>query len=69
MEAGMSKDGKKPDSVTRKTEFVIAPTFSPWLEKTVIKKGTDTFTGYGWSSKEADKNAGDKFRKGAKDKH
>lgn len=65
----MGKDNKKPDSLTRKTEFVVAPSLSPWLEKTVIKKGGDTFTGYGWTREEADKNAGDRFRKGAKDKH
>ncbi len=64
-ETGMAKQGKMPDSVTHSSEFVIAPT--PWLEKTVIRKGNDTYTGYGWSREEADKNAGKKYKTGKKD--
>lgn len=63
----MAKRDERPDNVTHSTEFVIAPRLSPWVEKTVIHKGKDTYTGYGWNRKEADKNAGGKYRKGKKD--
>lgn len=63
----MAKGDSKPDNITRSTEFVIAPRLSPWLEKTVIKKGDDTYTGYGWTREEADKNAGEKYRRGDSD--
>jgi hypothetical protein len=63
----MAKRDKTPDKVTHSSEFVIAPKLSPWLEKTVIRKGGKTYTGYGWTREEADKNAGAKYRKGTKD--
>lgn len=63
----MSKDDKGPDKVTHSTEFVIAPRLSPWVEKTVVEKGSNTYTGYGWTREEADKNAGEKYNEGKKD--
>jgi len=63
----MKKNDKGPDEVTHKTEFVIAPRLSPWVEKTVIEKGGNTYTGYGWTRNEANKNAGAKYNQGEKD--
>lgn len=58
----------KPDSVTHSTEFVIAPRISPWVEKTVIEKDDQTYTGYGWDRDEANRNAGEKYNEGKPDK-
>jgi hypothetical protein len=61
----MSKNDKAPDSVTHSTEFVIG--HQPFLDKTVIHKDDDTYTGYGWDRDEADRNAGEKYERGKKD--
>ena len=61
----MSKNDKAPDSVTHSTEFVIG--HQPFLDKTVIHKDDDTYTGYGWDRDEADRNAGVKYERGKKD--
>jgi hypothetical protein len=64
--AEVAKDDKAPDKVSHDTEFVIAP--QPWLEKTTIEKGSNTYTGYGWTQEEADANAGRKYNEGESDK-
>ena len=63
----MAKRDRTPDSITHTSKFVIAPRLSPWLEKAVIRKGGKTYTGYGWTAEQADKNAGEKYRKGKED--
>jgi len=57
----MSGKDKKPDAIYR-----YAPPIGP--QSTTLKKGKGTYTGYGWTKERADKHAGDKYRRGEKDK-
>lgn len=61
----MGKDDNAPDKVTHDSEFVVG--HQPWVEKTTIEKGSETYTGYGWTREEADRNAGEKYNEGKKD--
>ena len=60
----MAKNSK-PDHVEHTKEVWIPVLSEP--DKTIIHKGDDTYTGYGWSRDEADKNAGEKYSNGEKD--
>lgn len=63
----MSKKGK-PDSVSHKNYSVaFLPNIGPQIHETTVKKGKSTFTGVGWDRKEANKKAGDNYRKGKRD--
>ncbi len=61
-----SKDDKAPDKVTHETEFVIGHRL--FFDKTIIHEDGDTYTGYGWDKDRADKNAGEKYSRGEKDR-
>ena len=61
-----SKNDKEPDKVTHDSEFVIG--HKPYVEVTKIEKDGETTTGLGWTREEADKNAGEKYSRGEKDK-
>lgn len=66
----MSKD-KEPDDVMHRQESSIPfmPTgIGPTIHSTEIEKGKDTYTGYGWTEDEANKNAGEKYNRDEKDK-
>ena len=62
----MAKKDSDPDSVTHTKEVWIPILSEP--DKTIIRKDSDTYTGYGWSREQADRNAGEKYRNGEKDK-
>lgn len=73
MEDAMSKDkdDSAPDSVNRSSESRIPGDITHLggeIHHTEIEKGSNTYTGHGWTREEADKNAGDKYREGDKDK-
>lgn len=61
---------KAPDSINRSSEAAIPGDvlhIGPEIHKTELEKGPNTYTGHGWTQEEADKNAGDNYRKGEKD--
>jgi hypothetical protein len=65
------KDDRAPDSVNRSSEAAIPGDIGhlgPEIHKTELEKGSATYTGHGWTQEEADKNAGDRYRDGVKDK-
>jgi hypothetical protein len=57
-------DDKTPDRVEHTKERILLEE----ADKTIIHKGSETYTGYGWSREQADKSAGEKYSKGQKDK-
>ena len=57
----MSDNDKKPDSVKHETTTAV-PTFEK-IHTTTITKGTKTYTHSGWTEKEANEGAGDKYNK------
>jgi len=59
----------EPDVVTHKSFFgALLPIPGTEVYETTVHKGNASYTGYGWSRREADKNADDKYREGKKDK-
>lgn len=65
----MSKKGdKEPDKVTHDTFSALWPGFGPLIHVVTIHKDDATYTGYGYSEEEANKEAGEKYSKGDKDK-
>jgi hypothetical protein len=70
MEVSMADKDNEPDDISRSSEAAIPGDIAhlgPEIHTTEIQKGTNTYTGSGWTEEEADKNAGDKYRKGEKD--
>ncbi len=67
----MAKD-KSPDKCTHSTEsplpFGVDLGLLDPIHKTKIEKDGETYTGYGWTEKESNKNAGEKYNKGQKDR-
>ncbi len=61
----MARNDKEPDYVEHGREVWIPILSEP--HKTVIHKGEDTCTGYGWTRDDADKSAGEKCGNGEKD--
>jgi hypothetical protein len=64
------EDDRAPDSISRSSEAAIPGDIAhigPEIYETELTKGSDTYTGHGWSQEEADKDAGDKYRKGERD--
>lgn len=62
----MSKSSK-PDKVSRDSASFFGTGIGE-VHKTTIHKGGSTYTGKGTSRDAADKEAGDKYRKGYKDR-
>jgi hypothetical protein len=59
-----------PDHVQHKSFWgAFLPIPGTEIHTTTIRKGKDTYTGYGSSRPQADKKAGDKYRDGRKDRH
>ncbi len=61
---------KDPDYVTHDEHGSIPfmpAGIGPTIHSTTVHKGEDTYTGYGWSEDEANKNAGEKYSQGDKD--
>ena len=66
----MGKDDKAPDSVSHTVESSIPfapPGIGPDIHKTEITKDNETTTGYGGTREEANKDAGDRYRRGERD--
>jgi hypothetical protein len=66
----MAGKDKEPDSVSHKQESSIPfmpPGIGPTIHSTTVRKGKDTYTSYGSSEEEANKNAGEKYSEGEKD--
>ena len=64
----MAKE-KEPDKVTHEVEGSIPfIPIGPMIHTTTIHKDGETYTGHGWSEEEANKDAGEKFSKGEKDR-
>lgn len=61
----MSKHDNTPDRVTHSTEFILG--HQPTVDKTIIEKDGETYTGYGWNQEQANKNAGERYNQGKKD--
>ncbi len=58
-----------PDAITHNSFFgAFLPIPGTKVHETTVRKGDNTYTGYGNTRQEADKNAGDKYREGSKDK-
>jgi hypothetical protein len=58
-----------PDAVTHNSFWgAFLPIPGTEVHETTIQKDDDNYTGYGSSREEADKNAGEKYREGRKDK-
>jgi hypothetical protein len=58
-----------PDHVSRSSCWgAILPIPGTEIHTTTISKDNDTYTGYGWSRSESDKEAGDKYHDGQKDR-
>lgn len=58
-----------PDSVTHDSFWgAFLPIPGTEVHTTTIHKDEDTYTGYGWSRSQSDKEAGDKYRDGERDK-
>lgn len=63
----MSKKGSSPDKVSRMSASFLGTGIGE-AHKTTIHKGGATYSGKGVSRSEADKKAGDNYRKGRKDR-
>ncbi len=63
----MSKKGSDPDRVSRQSASIFGLGIGE-AHKTTIHKGGATYSGKGTSRSAADKEAGDKYRKGYKDR-
>lgn len=66
----MSGNDKEPDKVTHKQESSIPfmpDGIGPTIHSTTIHKDGETYTGYGSSEDEANKEAGEKYSDGKKD--
>ena len=63
----MSKKGSSPDKVSRMSASFLGTGIGE-AHKTTVHKGGTTYSGKGVSRSEADKKAGDNYRKGRKDK-
>jgi hypothetical protein len=64
------KDHSAPDSISRDSEAAIPGDIAhlgPEIHETTLSKGLNTYTGKGYTSEEADKKAGDRYRRGEKD--
>lgn len=58
-----------PDHVQHKSFWgAFLPIPGTEIHTTTIRKGNDRYTGYGSSRQQADQKAGDKYRKGEKNK-
>lgn len=62
----MSKKGSTPDKITRDSASILG--IFGEVHKTTVHKGSSTYTGKGTSREAADKEAGDKYRQGYKDR-
>jgi hypothetical protein len=62
----MSKKHNEPDDIKRDSNSLFGTGFFT-VHETRIEKGSETYTGYGDTKEEADKEAGDKYRTGDKD--
>lgn len=62
-----TKKGSEPDKISRDSASVLGLGIGE-VYKTTIHKGGATYTGKGTSREAADKEAGDKYRKGYKDR-
>ena len=62
----MSKKHNEPDDIKRSSNSLFGTGFST-VHTTKIEKGSESYTGHGDTSDEADKKAGDKYRTGDKD--
>jgi hypothetical protein len=63
-------DDKTPDSISHSVESSIPfmpPGIGPDIHITEITKDNETTTGYGGTREEANKDAGDKYRRGERD--
>jgi hypothetical protein len=63
----MGKKGSKPDKVSRQSASFLGLGIGE-AHKTTIHKGGATYSGKGTTKNAADKAAGDKYRKGYKDR-
>jgi len=63
----MGRKDSKPDGVRRDSASFLGTGIGE-VHKTTIRKGNSTYTGKGASKEAADKAAGDKYRKGHKDR-
>ena len=63
----MGKKGSDPDRVSRQSASFLGTGIGE-VHKTTIHKGGATYSGKGTSKSAADKAAGDKYRKGYKDR-
>jgi hypothetical protein len=59
--------GSKPDKVSRDSASFLGTGIGE-AHKTTIEKGDSKYSGKGTSREAADKQAGDKYRKGSKDR-
>jgi hypothetical protein len=57
-----------PDRITRDTASFLGTGLGK-AYSTTVHKGGHRFTGHAWSRDKADKKAGEKYRRGEKDRH
>jgi hypothetical protein len=66
----MADKNSEPDKVSHSSSGRVPGTgdLGGTIHETTVEKGGDKYTGYGSSREEADRNAGEKYSRGEKDK-